>query len=156
MNYKSAIIVLLLFVSAGSAFAQQYPASLGIRLGLYNGVTYKKGLSDKHSLEGIFTTRFSGFNLTGLYQFNYYPFDVEGFYWYWGVGGHVGYYSNNSAPWITEASGGVVAGLDAIVALEYVFAEIPLAVTLDYKPTFNVIGGGFIGDGGALSVRYIF
>jgi len=41
--------------------------------------------------------------------------------------------------------------------LEYNFKEIPFNLGIDWKPVFNLTGAsGFYGDGGAISIRYIF
>jgi hypothetical protein len=41
--------------------------------------------------------------------------------------------------------------------LEYNFKEIPFNLSLDWKPALNLVGSsGFWGDGGAISIRYIF
>jgi len=41
--------------------------------------------------------------------------------------------------------------------MEFIFSEVPINIGLYWKPIFNVVGySGFWGDGGALSVRFIF
>jgi hypothetical protein len=50
-----------------------------------------------------------------------------------------------------------VIGIDGILGIEYNFEEVPINIGVDWKPAFNLTGySGFWGDGGALSIRYIF
>jgi len=50
-----------------------------------------------------------------------------------------------------------VIGIDGILGLEYNFKEIPFNIGIDWKPMIDLGGSsGFYGDGGAISIRYIF
>jgi hypothetical protein len=50
-----------------------------------------------------------------------------------------------------------VIGVDGQIGLEYVFEEIPLNLSIDWKPAFNIIGiTNFWAGDAALSVRYTF
>ena len=42
-----------------------------------------------------------------------------------------------------------------MIGLEYVFQEVPISISVDWKPEFNIIGhsGVWVGDGG-LAIRY--
>jgi hypothetical protein len=138
--------------------AQEYETAAGLRGGLYNGVTIKHFLGGKSAVEGIATTRWQGFNLTALYELHKWrAFDVDRLNWYYGIGGHLGLWNGTYATWLPDANNYVVIGVDVILALEYTFEEIPINVSVDWKPAFNLIGtSGFRGDGGAFSIRYVF
>mgnify|MGYP001615571992 CR=1 FL=1 len=50
----------------------------------------------------------------------------------------------------------MILGVDGIIGLEYVFDGVPINLSLDYKPSFNITPGFFDPSGGALSIRYYF
>jgi hypothetical protein len=145
---------LMTFVSA-----QDYNNGIGLRGGLYNGITFKHFMGSKPAVEILAATRWSGLELTGLYEITNRAFDVDRLNWYFGVGGHVGYYNgdNTSSSWGDTGTNYLVAGVDGILGIEYNFTELPINISLDWKPGFNFIGySHFWPDGGALSIRYIW
>ncbi|MGB8492023.1 MAG: hypothetical protein WCE64_13285, partial [Bacteroidales bacterium] len=50
------------------AAGQDYKTGVGLRLGLYNGLSVKHFFSENKAVEGILTTRWRGFDITGLYE----------------------------------------------------------------------------------------
>jgi hypothetical protein len=137
--------------------AQDYKTGIGLRGGLYNGLTIKHFISQTSALEGLISTRWSGFELTGLFEIHNQAFDVERLNWYYGAGAHVGSYNGDNTNWGNSGTSYIVIGIDGILGIEYNFKEIPVNIGLDWKPALNLIGySHFFGDGGALSVRYIF
>lgn len=138
--------------------AQDYSTAIGFRGGFSNGVTIKHFLSQRSVVEGIVSTRWQGIDITALYEIhNAQAFGVERLNWYYGVGGHIGFWNGTYTTWGTSGTSYIVIGIDGILGLEYNFEEIPINVSVDWKPAFNLIGyTGFWGDGGALSVRYYF
>ncbi len=99
-------------------------------------------------------SKWSYVNVTGLYQW---VFPIEhGFKWYIGLGPTVG-------NWVyrvdddDKPNAGFGIGLALNGGAEYNFPEIPLQVSLDTRPTLNMID---VGDNGwfglAASVRYKF
>jgi hypothetical protein len=156
---KKSIIAFVIFLMSisFSIQAQDYLNSLGLRAGLSTGITYKHFTSRTDALEGILTTRWGGFTITGLYERHGRAFDTDNLYYYYGGGAHLGVWSGRNNPWFTESNSYTVIGVDGIIGLEYVFEEIPFNISLDWKPGFNIIGHtGFWGDEVALSFRYIF
>jgi len=155
---KRLLITLTLLVCViAYSNAQDYKTGIGFRGGLYNGVTIKHFISEKAALEGLLSTRWSGFEITGLYEIHNRAFDVDRLNWYYGFGGHVGFYDGDRTSWGDAGKNYTVIGIDGILGLEYNFSEIPINLSLDWKPAFNLIGySHFWGDGGALSIRYIF
>jgi opacity protein-like surface antigen len=155
---KKLLLTLTLVVCIMAfASAQDYKTGIGLRGGLYNGLTIKHFISSKTALEGLLATRWSGFEITGLYEISNRAFDVERLNWYFGLGGHVGFYNGNNTTWGDAGKSYTVIGLDGILGLEYNFSEVPINISADWKPAFNIIGySKFWGDGGALSIRYIF
>lgn len=147
-----------IFLIPNKTKAQDYNTGIGLRGGLSYGLTVKHFIGDNAALEGIFASRWKGMNITGLYEIHHWLGDVEGLRWYYGGGGHIGFWRGyNNHPWFKEDRSYTVIGVDGILGIEYNFSEIPLNLSLDWKPAFNIIGySGFWGDSGALSIRYIF
>lgn len=151
----SSIFILTVF----AANAQSYDTGIGLRGGPYNGITAKHFVSSEAAIEGILTTRWSGFNITGLYEIHKIAFDTPGLYWFYGFGGHIGFWDGDRNPWFDEdhTDNYTVFGIDGIIGMEYVFAEIPFTIGVDWKPAINLAGhSNFLADGGAISLRYIF
>ena len=143
----------------GLAGAQDYKTGIGIRAGYPAGLTLKHFFSRNAAFEGLLSTRWRGFEITGLYEINKQAFDVKRLNWYYGFGAHVGFWNGKYtySYWGTTGSQYTVVGIDGILGLEYNFSEIPVNLGVDWKPAFNIIGyTGFWADGVALSLRYIF
>lgn len=157
------LVFLISFIAIGlSINAQSYKTSLGLRMGLGYGLTVKHMLNQKSGVEGLFYSRWRGFNFTGLYEVHHSIPELDGLYWYVGGGAHIGVFNDRYyRGWGTYNTGRTynVIGIDGIIGLEYVFEDIPVNLSLDWKPAINLFGAGdniFWGDSGALSARYIF
>jgi hypothetical protein len=149
-------LALVIFISA-FASAQDYNTGVGLRLGFSNGLTVKHFLSQRSAVEGLLATRWRGFEITGLFEVHNQAFDVERLNWYYGFGGHIGFWNGDNTTWGDVGTNYTLIGIDGILGIEYNFKEVPINIGLDWKPAFNLTGyTGFWGDGGALSIRYIF
>ncbi len=154
---RTLVLLLLVSVFALSLNAQDYKTSLGLRAGLPYGLTAKHFLNKTNAVEGILAGSWGGFIITGLYENEHWTGQYPGLNWFWGGGGHVGFWDAGRNPNLDDTYTGSVIGLDAILGLEYTFDEIPLNLSLDLLPTFNIIGyTGWGGINGALSIRYVF
>jgi len=154
---KIIITSLIVFLISSVNFAQDYNTGIGLRAGLWNGLTIKHFISNKTAFEGIISTRWQGIELTGLFEIQNQAFNTDRLNWYFGGGAHIGFWNGEKANWADNNSNYTVVGVDGILGLEYNFREVPLNLSIDWKPAFNIIGySGFWGDGGALSIRYIF
>jgi hypothetical protein len=150
----TCIIALCFFTFS---YAQNYNTGIGVRGGFSNGLTIKHFISSKTALEGIFASRWRGFEMTGLYEMHNQAFDTQQLKWFIGFGGHVGFWNGDYAKWGTPGIMYTVIGVDGILGLEYSFLEIPINIGIDWKPAFNFYGySGFWADGGAISFRFIF
>ena len=154
MKKKILIGIILLF--SITSFSQNYSNAVGLRGGFASGITFKHMLGEKAGFEFIADSRWGGGSITGLYEIHAQAFAVDGLNWYYGFGGHIGSYrANKNNNYFNDAR--TVIGIDGILGIEYNIAEIPINISLDYKPAFNLTGyTGFWGDNGALSVRYYF
>jgi len=144
------VVLIALFLGLKSN-AQDYNTGIGLRGGWASGLTIKHFMHGNKAVEGIFDSRWHGFSVTGLYEVHHQAFEVNRLNWYYGIGAHIGFWNYNDNRNYT------VIGIDAILGLEYNFEEIPFNIGIDWKPAFNLTdSSGFWGDGGAISLRYIF
>lgn len=151
------VIVTFIFVIAFTVYsqAQDYKTGIGIRGGLSNGLTVKHFISSESALEGLLTTRWNGFLVTGLYERHALAFGITGLYWYYGFGAHIGSWNHTYKK--DRYDNYSVLGIDGIIGLEYNITEIPFNISIDYKPGVNVLGKPFgMSDEVALSIRYVF
>lgn len=154
---KRLFIVLSLILGlSGHVAAQDYSTGIGFRGGLFNGMTVKHFISSKGAVEALLSTRWKGFEVTGLYEVNNPLGNVDRLKWYYGAGGHLGFYNGDNTGWDDDPGNYTVLGVDLILGIEYNFSEIPINLSLDWKPALNILGSRFVADGAALSIRYIF
>lgn len=141
---------------SGLASAQDYNTGIGVRGGLSNGLTVKHFIQSNIALEGLLSTRWDGFMITGLYEIHKNAFQTPRLNWYYGVGAHVGIWDDQNTLF-NDGQSHTLIGIDGIIGIEYNFTELPINLGLDWKPTFNIVGDtGFWGDEAALSLRFIF
>jgi len=161
MKFKFIIIIAISFLLSISVSAQpgnrKLSNGIGLRGGIFNGLTFKHFIDKENALEGIVTSRWEGVGFTGLYEIHNTAFDTENLFWYYGGGAHISFWNGNNSDIFDENRYYTLIGLDGIIGIEYYFKEAPINVGIDWKPCFNIIGTmGFWPDGGAISVRYIF
>lgn len=166
MKARIIIIQFVICLAGYGAYSQNsYNTAAGLRVNAGYGVTVKHNLNETASIEGILYSRWRGINITGLYQMNYPVFSEPGFRFYMGAGAHIGIWDESRNPWFDhhhhtgahDHDNHVVIGIDGQIGLEYTFDEIPLNLSLDWKPAINLIGHtNFWGDDFGLSVRYAF
>jgi hypothetical protein len=156
---KIVVTFLIVFSLVSISYAQDYNTGIGLRGGWESGLTIKHFVGAKSAFEGILATRWRGFEVTGLYEIHNQAFNVDRFKWYFGFGGHIGFWNGDYTYhyWGEAGTTYTVVGIDGILGLEYSFSEVPINLSLDWKPAFNFVGySGWWADGGALSIRYIF
>jgi hypothetical protein len=169
MNIKSNLIALLLllgisFGSMGTLSAQPYDHSLGVRGGFQQGLTWKHFRTEETAIDlivghRVFIRNSRSFRITGLYLIHVPALDVNNLYWYYGGGAHIGSYGSENQIFIGESVGGIIAGVDGALGMEYIIGEIPFNAGIDLKPSLTFYDEGIHWAGIfdlALSVRYIF
>ncbi len=153
---KKLILIILFIGVTVQVSAQEYTNGIGFRGGLFNGITFKHYGEDNKALEGILSTRWSGFQVTGLIEHYNDINDVENLKWFYGYGAHIGFYDDENTGWGEDTSYTNI-GVDGIIGLEYVIPNAPISIGIDWKPYLDLTGyTGFVGDSGALSVRFLF
>lgn len=140
-------LIVFIFFSATQVSAQDYRFGVGIRLSnatptLNNSITGRYFVTEKSAIEGIvsFGNRFGIGGLLEIYK----PFSVEGLSWFYGGGAYVGF-----------EDGDTYLGPTGIIGMDYKFANVPLNISLDWKPELDIIPDiNFVHDAFALSVRF--
>lgn len=154
---KVGFTLLFLTIFTGFCKAQDHEMAIGLRGGSGYGLSIKKFIDSDVALEFIFNSRYGGFNVTGLYEWHSQAFNNSNWYWFYGGGVHLGFWDGDLTPWSDEGGSYMSSGIDGIGGLEYEFDNYPIAISIDWKPSFNLSGySGFIGDNGALTFRYTF
>jgi hypothetical protein len=154
---RAFFIIAFIAALSISSYGQDYRTSFGLRAGLPYGLTVKHFLSKYNAVEGLLASSWGGFVITGLYENEHQTGQYPGLNWFWGFGGHIGFWDAGRNPRVDATYVGAVIGADAILGLEYTFDEFPLNLSLDLLPTINLIGNtGWGGINGALSIRYVF
>ena len=154
---KKLIMMAAVLLTATQLNAQDYKTGIGMRFGLSNGITARHNIDQYKAIEGILSFRWHGFNLTGLYELQYEDaFKVDHLNWYFGGGANIGiaqdeYYENDKE----QTGSQLILGIDGVIGMEYNFNEVPLNISLDWKPLVNLTGADFIADEVAFSVRYL-
>ncbi len=160
MKKQVYLFALLGLLAANPVAAQEYVNGLGGRLGYTNGVTFKHFFNETGAIEGIFSSKYSGFLATGVVE-NHFPLAaVPHLYGYYGGGVHVGFWNAKwgKPPKWEGNDTYTVAGIDGILGMEYMLESLPLSFAMDWKPAVHLIGpynGYFMGDA-AISIRYTF
>ncbi len=141
---KKFIVVIVAALAFTVAAAAQ-PRALGLRGGFGVEISYQHNLGGANFAEFDLGLGGYGFNLSGVYDF---VFHSEGdFNFYAGPGASVAVGNNL-----------FLAGISGQVGAEWnVPISFPLTISLDWKPTFYIVGlQTFAWDGFALGVRYRF
>jgi hypothetical protein len=140
--------LIIVLVCAGLQLsAQDYRLAAGIRLSnstptLSNSITGKYFITEKSAIEGIVSFG-NRFGIGGLLEIHK-PFSVEGLSWFYGAGAYVGF-----------QSGDTYLGPTGILGMDYKFTNVPLNISLDWKPELDIIPEiNFVPDAIALSVRF--
>lgn len=140
------LLVVTLFTSLETE-AQPYRFALGVRLSnsaptLNNSVTGKYFVTDRSAVEGMVSFG-SRFGLGALLEIHK-PLNVPQLTWMYGAGAFVGFEENET-----------YLGPTGILGLDYKFENVPINLSLDWKPELNIIPDiNFVPDAFALSVRF--
>jgi hypothetical protein len=157
---KISFLLSLLFALSLQSLGQRgmLENALGIRLGLGNGVTYQHFATNRIALEAMAFQRYGAFNVTILVEAHEKLFDVKGFRYFYGAGGHVWAFNQRSVLQENNLSENSIAlGVDAIIGIAYYLRSVPIQFSVDWKPAMNLKGSNYIEwDSGGLSVRYRF
>ncbi len=144
-------------VHAQKGYSSSGGTSIGARFGSEQGLTLKHHLGGGAAVEGILAARTWSTNLTVLYHFFHKPTGIiDNLDWFVGAGGHIWLFNTNHRNFDqNNYNGNAGIGIDGAIGMQYNFSEVPINVSLDWKPAFNIVGGSYFNGGGfGLSVRY--
>jgi len=160
MMKKTAILTFILFVTIQVTNAQNMSSSYKTALGVK---AYPGAISIKHftksnvALEGLGYFHEDGMRLTGLYEIHGDINNVDGLRWYVGPGAHIGVWSDKWKNNYPTRNNGIAIGIDGVLGLDYKIKNIPLNISIDWQPSFNLIGYSYFEGGwGGFGIRYAF
>ncbi len=159
MRRVGLLIALIMTVSL--SWGQSYKTAIGIK----GGFPYYGTLDIKHDFGGAYGEfRVGGYRndlwFQALFEKNY---TIDGgLEWYWGLGGHLGFW--NYGPgyhphyydgYYADGYNGAWFGADGVLGIEYTFDAIPINIAADFGPSMNFFSGNaWLGWGGALALRF--
>ena len=141
---KKIFLACLLIAGLGwsqTATAQDYRTALGVRLSSSNAmqnnsISIKQFITDRTAIEGLFTFG-EPLALGVLVEFHK-PLAAAGMTWFYGAGGYIAFVktvNTNTQKTVSEPN----FGGQGVVGLDYKFANIPLNISLDWKPELNIV-----------------
>ena len=140
---KKIILLSLVVAMAGlgTAQAQDYKTALGVRLSSSNAmqnnsVSFKQFISDKTAIEALFT--FGDPLALGAMLELYKPLNTAGLSWFYGGGGYIGFVKTLNTTTGKEKTDPNF-GAQGVIGLDYKFNNIPLNISLDWKPELNLV-----------------
>ncbi|SDH77796.1 hypothetical protein ACRQ5D_04490 [Mucilaginibacter sp. P25] len=161
LTYLLLFSVFFLLISKNSQ-AQDYKTAVGLKFGAYEvGPSVKYFMDKGTALEGILGIRDHGAVLTGLYELNQQAFNVDKLSFYYGFGGHLGsvgngYYKRFGGDDEYYNGKHILIGADAVIGLEYVIPNAPIAISLDLNPRLELARGPFFDIAPGLGLKYTF
>ena len=145
---RIVIIFAVLFTFISTLSAQDYRFAVGVRLSnstptINSSITGKYFVTETTAIEGLVSFG-SRFGLGALIE-SHRPFKPAGFGWFFGGGVYAGFDSDT------------YVGPMGIIGLDYKFQNIPLNLSIDWKPELDIIPDiRFVPDAFAVSVRFAF
>jgi len=139
-------IIFILTLIAGISFsnnsnAQAYKTALGVRLSssaamINNSVSIKHFINEKTAIEGLLSFG-DPLALGALVEFHK-PLAASGLTYFYGAGGYLAFvktYNPNKQKNETDPN----LGAQGVIGLDYKFSNIPLNLSLDWKPELNIV-----------------
>ena len=149
MRTTLTLVLIVLASAFFTASAQDYRVAIGVRLSnatptLSNSITVKYNMNQRSAIEGLLSFG-SRFGIGALYEVNNLT-TVQGLNWFFGGGAYVGF-----------EKGDTYLGPTGIIGLDYKFPNIPLNLSLDWKPELDLIPAiNFVPDAFGFSARFTF
>ena len=157
---KKLLVLLTLLIifsnleTRGQAMGNDYQTALGVKF--YPGaITFKHFVRENKAVEALGYFHHYGFRLTGLYEIHWDINSLPGLKWYVGPGAHIGTYNDAWRARYDYDGTSTSFGIDGILGLDLKINNAPINFTLDWQPSFNLIGYTYFESGwGGLGIRY--
>jgi hypothetical protein len=140
-------------------YNDSYKTSLGVRLSnvqpmVNNSISLKHFLNERTAVEALFS--FGDPLALGALVEVHKPLNVSGLRWYYGGGGYVGFvktFNTNKNLYETDVN----FGGQGVIGLDYKFINLPLNISLDWKPELNIVSDiNFEPSAIGLTARFTF
>lgn len=135
--------VLIIFLGTG-LFGQNYTRDAGVRFGNGFLITYRQFYKEDVGVELFAGYQDRGMRVGGLREFYKPSFTKysDNFRFYYGYGVHTGFtYTNQhkvfNRVYRYDWTFTPLFGMDAIIGLDYAFAEVPILVSTEIKPFYE-------------------
>jgi hypothetical protein len=141
-------------VQKSGPFTTGYKKAIGVKM-YPSAISYKTFMTDSKALEVLGYFTLDGFRSTVMME-KYSPFaNTPSLSWYIGYGGHLGIWSEEWKKNNPTHKAGIALGVDGILGLDYKVKNAPLNLSIDWQPSFNVVGSSYFESGWAgLGIRY--
>jgi hypothetical protein len=137
------IILSALFIAVCTVLtqAQEYKTALGVRLSSSNAyqnnsISFKQFINEGTAIEGLFTFG-EPLALGALVEFHK-PLSTQGLSWFYGAGGYLAFPKVLNAT-TNKTNTETNFGAQGVIGLDYKFNNIPLNLSLDWKPELNIV-----------------
>jgi hypothetical protein len=139
------VMFLSLFIAAitftTTLSAQAYKTGIGVRLSssqamVNNSISLKHFLNERSAIEALFSFG-DPLAIGALYEVHK-PFSTEGLQWFYGGGGYLGFIKSWN-PNKQKNETDVNVGAQGVLGLDYKFVNLPLNLSLDWKPELNLV-----------------
>lgn len=128
---KKILIIFILFISfKTNTFSQDYKTALGVRLSsagpiINNSISLKHFINSTMAVEALLSI--SDPTAIGILIEKHKPLFGTSLSWYKGAGAYIGFNTESKF------------GAQGILGLDYKFQNVPLNLSLDWKPEINII-----------------
>lgn len=161
---KICVNLFVLFAVIGfckTTSAQSYKTAVGLRFSYESSASIKYFTDANTALEGVLGFREKGVVVTGLFELHQTAFNVAELKFYYGIGGHIGGvgqggYRVYRGDYQVYSNSSLLFGADAVIGLEYVIPNAPIAISVDLDPRIEVIRGPLFNLAPCLGVKYCF
>jgi hypothetical protein len=121
--------------------AQNYKTALGVRLSSSNAmqnnsISIKQFITEKVAIEGLFT--FGDPLALGALVEMHKPLTPAGLTYFYGAGGYISFVKKINTTTLKSTTDPNF-GAQGVIGLDYKFSNVPLNISLDWKPELNIV-----------------